>query len=380
MAKAKKKTAPIVEKTKNSIENLGVKLGLIRRVTVREQQEFQADVVREAQNLRLKLLAIPFSTFERKAENQELLQAHARRIAMLAHKLERQDVAYILDTREMDQVMFHLCDRMEEAYLLGDMETAEKIVDTLTYGIVTGHKSLLSDEREHADTLLQAREKRLQSHLKMVQISHNAYQHKLAIDELTRKLGEITKEWQESDARAREFKKENAAAWEEIENAGGRMGALKGKAFTLAQMLKQTVHQFKEINLLETRIGLEHTELLQCQTLISNIFISLQKANEIAKDEIIAFARALNQETMEQLNKQVQDIIAMDSTLDDFYRAVDSVMTQPNVEKYAAGALDQYEKMKETIRIEAEANARLLEKEKFNEQDIEAEDSLFQEN
>lgn len=380
MAKAKKKTAPIVEKTKNSIENLGVKLGLIRRVTVREQQEFQADVVREAQNLRLKLLAIPFSTFERKAENQELLQAHARRIAMLAHKLERQDVAYILDTREMDQVMFHLCDRMEEAYLLGDMETAEKIVDTLTYGIVTGHKSLLSDEREHADTLLQAREKRLQSHLKMVQISHNAYQHKLAIDELTRKLGEITQEWQESDARAREFKKENAAAWEEIENAGGRMGALKGKAFTLAQMLKQTVHQFKEINLLETRIGLEHTELLQCQTLISNIFISLQKANEIAKDEIIAFARALNQETMEQLNKQVQDIIAMDSTLDDFYRAVDSVMTQPNVEKYAAGALDQYEKMKETIRIEAEANARLLEKEKFNEQDIEAEDSLFQEN
>lgn len=380
MAKARKKSAPIVEKTKNSIEDLGVKLGLIRRVTVREQQEFQSDVVREAQNLRMKLQTIPYSVFERKADNTELLQAHASRIAVLAHNLERQDVAFILDTREMDRVMYHLCDRLTEAYQLGDMETAEKIIDALVYGIVTGHKPLLTDEREQAETVLQAREKRLQSYLKIAQISHNAYQHKLVIEELTKKLDQSTKDWAESDRKAIEFKTGHAEAWEEICNAGAHISGLKGNAFTLAQMIKQTVHQYKEIKLLETRIGLEHTELLQCQTMISNVFISLQKANEMAKNEIMEFARSLNQETMEQLNKQVQDIIAVDSTLDDFYRAVESVIAQPNVEKYAAGALDQYEMMKEEIRREAEANARLLEKEKFNELDQEAEDSLFQEN
>lgn len=366
---------------KGAIMDLGVNLGLIEntRLTTRQEQNLVSDIIAESQKLRSRLQAINFRSSKIPMDQ---MAAEQRKIAVLIVKLDDTMMSNTPDTREIDKVLYKLCDHLQEAYRRGDTLSAHYIVETLVYGVASGHKPLLEDEKEREEEILVQREKKLNTYLQITQAAENAFQCSASVKANTEKLKSDSKELKDQMKEIEDFKHdeknpENAKAMEIVQAAGGRMNKLSGAAFILASMMKSAVHTNKECELLKKQIGLTKADINNYHTLISQLEITLNVPNEHAKKELMEYAKQMGAELQQRVNQQVNDILEMNATLNDYYTAMESVFQQPRLEDFVLSALEEYEQMQYELEEEAAAYGRMMEKEKYNEQDLEAEDSLF---
>ncbi len=342
------------------------------RKDIQNQQELIDDIIKESRRLRerMMLIRIKPKKIETKGLTEEEVEAaeeaerkrvaqHQRTIATLILKLEDFNMSKAPDTREIDKLLYRLCDDLQEAYRVGDDQTAHYILETFTYGIATGHKELLDNERIREGEIMTKREKKVETYLKMAQASQNIFQCIAAVEANTQKLkkdGENLKvQLQEVNA----YKKEHPEAMENIKTAGGHMNKLKGTALELASLMKTSVRTFKECELLRKQIALDKTEMNDFKSMVSNMEISQNQPNIVAKKELKAYMKELGNELMKRVNSQLSDIVEMDSTFNDFYNSMDAVFEQPELELYINGALKEFEDMEMTMADDRAAADRM---------------------
>lgn len=366
MAKGLKKVkkgnrATVGAKIKGAILDLGVDLGLVRsqRSSVKEEQETIAEIVAEAQKLRSRMQAISFRT---KKIPEEQMAKEQRIVASLIVKLDDINMANTPDTRLIDQKLYELCDHLQEAYRKGDSLTAHYIIETLTYGIGNGHKTLLEDEKSKEAEIMQNREKKLQTYLKLCQAAENIYQCGESVRLDTEKLHRDQELLKEQIKEVKDFEKideAHAKTVEDIEKIGGNVKDLKGLMLEFATLRKAAVRTFKECDLLKTSVALKKTAMNDYHAMISEMNISLNVPNEKAKEELINFVKELGQELMERVNQQMNDIIEMDAAIDSYYSAMNSVFQQPRVENYIISAVEEFDNMMYEIEEDRAAFERM---------------------
>jgi len=141
---------------------IGQTLGLKKtpREEVLDEQKLINEIIQENDKLRDKLQTISF-----RAKNipEKQMAEDQRKIAMLIVKLSDYDISSMPDTREIDRALFMLCDELVDAYQKGDTLTSTYIIQTLTYGIVNGHKPLLENEKNRESEVMEWREKKDQT-------------------------------------------------------------------------------------------------------------------------------------------------------------------------------------------------------------------------
>ncbi len=362
---------PIVGK----ITRLGELLGLkkTKREVVLDEQKLANEIIKENDRLRERLKSISFRT---KKIPEEQMANEQRKVAMLILKLSDYDISTMPDTREIDRALCDLCDELQEAYRKGDSLTAHYIVETLTYGIANGHRPLTSNERKREEEVMQKREQKVQTYLKITQATQNVYTCGVSVQKNTEKMennnGSMKTKMQEIE----DFKKdrehpENAKAVEIIRNAGGRMNKLTGAALELATMMQGVVRTYKETELLKKQISLTKTDMNDYQTFISQMEITLNEPNEHAKHELMEFAKGLGDQLVEKVNEQVNDILEKKAIVNDYFNSMDAVFQQPALEEYVLGTLNEYEKMERKFEEDKAAFGRMLERDKIKQQELE---------
>lgn len=353
---------------------IGQTLGLTKtpREEVLDEQKLINEIIGENDRLRSRLQAISF-----RAKNipEKQMAEDQRKIAMLIVKLSDYDISRMPDTREVDRALFNLCDELEDAYKKGDTLTSTYIIQTLTYGIVNGHKPLLENEKNREAEVMEWREKKVQTYLKITQATQNVFQCGASIKANTAKMENDVERLKDQMKEIDDFKKdkdhpENAAAVEVIQKAGGRMNKLTGPALELASMMQSAVRTFKESELLKKQISLTKTDMNDYNSMISQMEITLNEPNEHAKRELMDYAKELGDELVVKVNNQVNDIIEKNAILTDYFNSMDAVFQQPALEEYILGSLNEYEKMQRKFDEDKAAFGRMLERDKINEQDL----------
>ena len=353
---------------------IGQTLGLKKtpREEVLDEQKLINEIISENDRLRNRLQAISF-----RAKNipERQMAEDQRKIAMLIVKLGDYDISRMPDTREIDRVLFNLCDELEDAYKKGDTLTSTYIIQTLTYGIANGHKPLLENEKNRETEVMEWREKKVQTYLKITQATQNVFQCGASIKANTAKMETDVVRLKEQMKEIDDFKKdkehpENAAAVEVIQKAGGRMNKLTGPALELASMMQSAVRTFKESELLKKQISLTKTDMNDYNSMVSQMEITLNEPNEHAKRELMDYAKELGNELVVKVNNQVNDIIEKDAILNDYFNSMDAVFQQPALEEYILSSLSEYEKMQRKFDEDKAAFGRMLERDKINEQDL----------
>lgn len=352
-------------------ESLGLKKS--KREELMDEHKLIDAIIRENERLSNRMKAISFRAKNMPAEQ---MASDQRTMAMLIVKLGNYDISSMPDTREIDGALYKLCDELEDAYQKGDHLTTRYILQTFIYAIVNGHKPLLENEKEREDAVMQRREQKVQTYLKITQATKNIFQCGCSIDANTKKkqkdVENLKAKMEEIDA----FKNdkdhpENAAALEVIQNVGGRMNKLTGPALELASMMQSAVRIFKESELLTKQVSLTKTEMNDYRTLVSQMEINLNEPNIEAKKELIEYAKELGNELLVKVNDQVKDIIDTNAVVTDYFNSMDAVFEQPALEEYILGSLSEYEKMERRFAEDKAAAARAMERDKINVQELE---------
>ena len=367
-------TKPITGKFTQIGEILGLKK--TKREEVADEKKLVNEIIEQNNRLREKLKALSFRT---KKISEEQMAKDQRNVALLILKLSDYDISTMPDTREIDKALYDLCDELQEAYRKGDSLTAHYIIETLTYGIANGHRPLTANERKREDEIMQKREQKVQTYLKITQATQNVYTCGVSIQKNTEKVQDDKSKMQAKMKEIEDFKKdkkhpENAKAVEIIKNAGGRMNKLTGPALELATMMQAVVRIYKEAELLTKQVSLTKTDMNDYQTLVSQMEITLNEPNEHAKHELMEYAKDLGDQLLEKVNEQVSDILEKKAIINDYFNSMDSVFQQPALEEYVLGTLNEYEKMQRKFEEDKAAFGRMLANEGINEKDLE--DSL----
>lgn len=354
---------------------IGELLGLkkTKREAIADEQKLINEIIDESNKLRDRLKAISFRT---KKISEEQMANDQRKVALLILKLSDYDISTMPDTRDIDRALYDLCDELQEAYRKGDSLTAHYIIETLTYGIANGHRPLTSNERKREDEVMQKREQKVQTYLKITQATQNVYTCGVSVQKNTEKMESNDATMQGKMQAIEDFKKdkkhpENAKAVEIIQNAGGRMNKLSGAALELASMMQAVVRTYKETELLKKQVSLTKTDMNDYQTFISQMEITLNEPNEHAKQELMEYVKGLGDQLVEKVNEQVNDILEKKAIVTDYFNSMDSVFQQPALEEYVLGTLNEYEKMQRKFEEDKAAFGRMLEREKINQQDLE---------
>ncbi len=378
-----KKVKEKVSSTKSSamkpitgaITRVGEILGLkkTKREEVVDEQKLINEIIEQNNRLRERLKALSFRT---KKIPEEQMANEQRKVAMLILKLSDYDISSMPDTREIDRALYDLCDELQEAYRKGDSLTAHYIVETLTYGIANGHRPLTANERKREDEIMQKREQKVQTYLKITQATQNVYTCGVSVQKNTEKVQSNKSTMQSQMQAIEDFKKdkqhpENAKAVEIIKNAGGRMNKLTGAALELATMMQKVVRTYKETELLTKQVSLTKTDMNDYQTFISQMEITLNEPNEHAKQELMEYVKGLGDQLVEKVNSQVNDILEKKAIVNDYFNSMDSVFQQPALEEYVLGTLNEYEQMQRKFEEDKAAFGRMLEREKINQQELE---------
>lgn len=364
----KRKKRPLeTEENKGVFEKIGLKLGLIKpnKPSAREEQKEADAIISAGKMLRDRLLAVRCKSNK---IPREKLERDQRLLMLYAQRLDDTWISKTADTRNIDEVLYKLCDELQTAYQKGDEMTAEYIMETIGYGINEGHKPLVERDKPRANEIMIDREKTIKTYLSITQAAENRFEVSDSIEKHTAKISDCIVRLKDQQKEVNDEKAANPLAYEKMLNIGAKMKNLDAETLLLATKMRNAVHTAKELEMLKKQVAILKAKVLQYETMIESFIITLNNPNEAAKEELNQYLKELSEEQLVTITKQVSDILDTENTINDMFASVDAAFQQPRVEDYIISALDEYEKLEYEIQEREEAQGRMMDK--IQEEDL----------
>ena len=167
-----------------------------------EEKEQITSIRQETEKIKDALLTLQLTDPTGKI-SQEYLEEYKKIIRILAARLDmavRLDMklASHMDTRRIDQTLLFFVRKLDEAVKNGRRDTAERIKNSLLYGVIKGHEPIQECDYDKVKEIMEEREKRLDHYHTIVEYSMKLDEKEEHIACQTKKYDEMKEKYQKT--------------------------------------------------------------------------------------------------------------------------------------------------------------------------------------
>lgn len=329
--------------------------------SVSEEKKLVSDITARREALRTALEKVKVADPTGKIE-QEKLEQYKKLLLMLRERLVNSTV-YGLDTREIDKILIYLAEHLDLAIQKGHQDTASRILKGLSYGINTGHKSVLSSDADRIDEIMEKRLDRVKKYKTIVEYSElvddnedNIATQNKAREQATERFAKIQKEVSEQIAA-------NPHLVERINELGGKPNQeLDPEAFELVVKKQEFNKVYANLQDLRKQIALKEATIVNCRSIIDSEEAILEQMDSALDqkmiDEVVRHEAEFRNHLVEMQNQMVE----LDELSNRFSYALKEIFSSPLMVDYVIGVDMEYEQIVKKMAEDEEGRKLGLEK------------------
>lgn len=329
--------------------------------TVSEEKKLVADITGRREALRTALEKVKVADPTGKIAPEKLDQ-YKKLLAMLRERLVNSTV-YGLDTREIDKILVYMAEHLDLAIQKGHAETANRILKGLSYGINTGHKSVLSSDAERIPEIMESRLDRVKKYRTIVEYSElvDANQDNIATqnkarEEAKERFAKIQKEVSEQIAA-------NPHLVDQINEVGGKVNQeLNPEAFELVVKKQEFNKLYNNLQDLKKQIALKEATIANCHSIIASEEAILEEMDNSLDQRMIDEVVRHEAEFRNHLVEMQKQMVELDELSNRFSDALKEIFSSPLMVDYVIGVDMEYERITKQMAEDEEGRKLGLER------------------
>lgn len=261
---------------------------------------------------------------------QEKMDWYRKTITGLTNQIDRAQVLR-LDTSAIDQSILFLAEELPDAIRYGNMETADRIIKGLTYGITRGRKDIGEKDMDKSSQIVEARLNRLQIYRNIVKLSTK-------IDELTKTMAQQEKsleryqsDYDQCREDLRKISVRRPDLVRELDELGFGSNQLSAGAKGIDTARLKVIELSDSIENLERQKATNEAAMQENVSTIRTLEIQMTQADALLDEQTLSEIRAQQERFLSETLKLERQIDEMESINKNFTHAMDAIYSSPEM-------------------------------------------------
>lgn len=343
----KKKPTPPVEAKQKELEKKieekeAIESPFVKKDAVQEQKKFVDEVRTESQKLKDKLQIAIAQKGKRGVFSDEQMEEIRRKLKLFMLQLDTSTAT--IDTRELDQELGFFVESLEEALRDGNVETAERILTGLQYGIMQGHKDIKDYDMIRMDQIMEVRCSRLDKYKQLVILSKKIDEHIRSNNVRQKKYDMAKQKYEDKKKALLKEADEHPELIAEIDEVGAdKTEKLSPEALELVQKQNSVLSLKEQLKQLKQTMRMAEGNITALEGSIKTLEVQLADQSTKLDQETLDMLKKIDADYQKQLIDLRNQMLELDKKNQEAQDAFDLIFSSPEMKGYVIGSQKRWE-------------------------------------